>query len=782
MSFHWPWTLRSIRASVAIATGVICLAFAGESGIAAEYAEIVLPFPQSRPYSAKYDAIENLVKIEILKTSSTELQALEHYDEEMVRRVLVKDRGSDGVEVLIKLKSRDIVATVNDFDEPFRIVIELFRRGYTPGRSAEALPTTVTAPVAQARTPAGPTGIANLPATPATTDHVAQRRIFQTAPKKFENAADLCAQLKQAKPGLAPSWGGLADPVYRLDNLPAKPKYAEEIPLDVCQRSMASTRGLSDLAAALYADGQELRAMFVYQQLLFHDPLAIERDAGNLWRMAEIHLGQGNLSLAGGYYDAIAKRFPGTPEHSLALLRLIDLQAIEAMAAGESDILTKVSPALSALDVASTTPDYRAGKVLRTAYWRGLPSNSPVQGEDAKTAIAIPALDEMDVRELESTFSKLTHPRTRFLTASMLLAARLDPRREWNADTGNFAANYFRDYKTAAFDPMRSELLVRLRTRIDQMIQKLSMDGRHVDVVQTFELLPKPLQSVRKNPKTAWALGESYRSIGQPQPAVAFYQTAAAEGSGIDRFKAQFWLSQTASEATDLLTRMKAGQTKISPFQRAMVDADRSMAATLAGLKPSEREQLYAAFRQPIEASLTSGAKLRTPPKLILSSWKDHHAARQSTSAGGSGADLKNEFSPSAASATLISNLAARFATLGMDKERRDALGLLRDMKPAQFGDDKEARKAWMDQLLLLAEEYRKDNEYLEAGRTFGLVASESENWEGRAETLYKAGLLLYRAGRKDEAVVALEKAKADGNNLFYANLATERLTQIQKK
>jgi hypothetical protein len=87
-----------------------------------------------------------------------------------------------------------------------------------------------------------------------------------------------------------------------------------------------------------------------------------------------------------------------------------------------------------------------------------------------------------------------------------------------------------------------------------------------------------------------------------------------------------------------------------------------------------------------------------------------------------------------------------------------------------------------MDQLLLLAEEYRKDNEYLEAGRTFGLVASESENWEGRAETLYKAGLLLYRAGRKDEAVVALEKAKADGNNLFYANLATERLTQIQKK
>jgi tetratricopeptide (TPR) repeat protein len=129
-----------------------------------------------------------------------------------------------------------------------------------------------------------------------------------------------------------------------------------------------------------------------------------------------------------------------------------------------------------------------------------------------------------------------------------------------------------------------------------------------------------------------------------------------------------------------------------------------------------------------------------------------------------------------------MSDLAARFQLLGLSGERRQALGLLKEMKPSQFGDDKAARKAWMDQLLSLAEEYRKDNEYLESGRIFSLVASESESWDGRAETLYKAGLLLYRAGRKDEAVAALEKAKADGNNLFYANLASERLNQIQKK
>lgn len=765
-SRSWILHVKTLRfasqALASVAAMMLCLQSA--PAIAADYSEIVLPFPDTRPYTAKYDAVENTVRIEILKTSSTELQALERYDEDLIRRLLVKDRGADGVEIMMKLKSRDVVATVNDFEEPFRLVVAIFKRGYTPARTPDGLPVTghdLKPALAQ-----------NAPAAKPT-EPASQRRIFQPAPKKFENAADLCSQLKQAKPGRAASWDRLSDPVYRFDSLTAKSKYASEIPVEECAKAMASTKGLSDLAADLFANGEELRSMSVYQQLLFHDPLAIERDPASLWRMAEIHLGQGNLSLAGGYYDTITKRFPGTPFHSLAAMRLIDVHAAEAAIAGETEILPKVAPSLAALDVATASPDYRAGKVLRTSFWRNA---------SAKTKSPIPELDEMEVRDLESAFPSLTHPRTRFLTASLLLAARLDSRRNWTVDAGNFAANYFRDYKTAEFDPMRAELLTRLRLRLDGLLQEQSLAGRHVEAVQTFELLPRPLQSVRKNPKTAWALGESYRSIGQPQAAVDFYDSAAKEGTGVDRFKAQFWLAQTASESVELLTRIKSGQTKISPFTRHMIEADRAMAATLAGLKPTEREQLYATFRQPLESSLGLAAKLRTPAKLILSSWKDNFSARQTTSTGPATPDLKNEFAPSAASAKLISSLAARFSVLGMEKERRAALDMLREMKPSQFGDDKAARKAWMDQLLELGEEYRKDNEYLDAGRIFSLVAAESENWEGRAETLYKAGLLLYRAGRKDEAVAALEKAKADGNNLFYANLATERLTQIQKK
>ena len=71
-------------------------------------------------------------------------------------------------------------------------------------------------------------------------------------------------------------------------------------------------------------------------------------------------------------------------------------------------------------------------------------------------------------------------------------------------------------------------------------------------------------------------------------------------------------------------------------------------------------------------------------------------------------------------------------------------------------------------------------NQNLEAGRIYSLVGKESQNWEGRAEALYKGGLLLYKAGRREEAIDAFTKASNDGNNLFYANLARERLGQIQ--
>jgi tetratricopeptide (TPR) repeat protein len=94
---------------------------------------------------------------------------------------------------------------------------------------------------------------------------------------------------------------------------------------------------------------------------------------------------------------------------------------------------------------------------------------------------------------------------------------------------------------------------------------------------------------------------------------------------------------------------------------------------------------------------------------------------------------------------------------------------------------DKDALRVWTDELTQLAEEFRRSNDYLEAGRLYALTGSENNQWEGRAEALYKGGLLLYRSGRRDEAVAAFQKAADDGNNLLYAALAKKRLEQIQR-
>jgi hypothetical protein len=53
------------------------------------------------------------------------------------------------------------------------------------------------------------------------------------------------------------------------------------------------------------------------------------------------------------------------------------------------------------------------------------------------------------------------------------------------------------------------------------------------------------------------------------------------------------------------------------------------------------------------------------------------------------------------------------------------------------------AEDLWAKELMSLAETYRKNNQFLEAGKIYTLTGNESQSWEGRAEALYKGGLLL---------------------------------------
>jgi tetratricopeptide (TPR) repeat protein len=206
------------------------------------------------------------------------------------------------------------------------------------------------------------------------------------------------------------------------------------------------------------------------------------------------------------------------------------------------------------------------------------------------------------------------------------------------------------------------------------------------------------------------------------------------------------------------------------------------MTRTWAKLSEADRNLIATSYKDHFEKSVTSGAKLRLPAKIVLDNWVSKLATKVSATPPSVATpdNLDKSYSPTSSSVFLLTDLGKLFGNLGMKKEKQDALLLLSRMKPSQFGDDQAAKNIWANQLAALAEEYRKSNQYLDAGKLFGVVGEHSENWENRAESLYKSGLLLYRAGRKQEAINSFQKAADDGNNVFYANLAKERLNQIQ--
>ena len=158
------------------------------------------------------------------------------------------------------------------------------------------------------------------------------------------------------------------------------------------------------------------------------------------------------------------------------------------------------------------------------------------------------------------------------------------------------------------------------------------------------------------------------------------------------------------------------------------------------------------------------------------------NSPKMNATSGTAATDWLGNFSPSGATVRLLDDLGRKFAELGMTSERRQSMELMKFLKPSQFEQDKEAAKIWDSELLSLAEEHRKADEFLQAGELFTLVGDSTLQSEKRAESLYKGGLLLFRAGKKQDAISALEKAKNDTTNLFYSKLATERLDQINTK
>ncbi|MEI6397187.1 MAG: tetratricopeptide repeat protein [Pseudomonadota bacterium] len=753
----------------------------------AGFSEIILPFPGERPFNYEWLKTENTLVLHFPKSSPSELDAINNYDEKLVRRVLVKDLGPEGSDVRLVLRDRNVRAVVTSFKDPFRVSINLFDKNYSETKDPESgLPVTTLGGVGSGESnqagellqPSSNEGLAGKTSAQTAENSHGKRRLLQALPEEVNSPNDLKVALSKIEPGIGKAWSSYPPYIYRMQLAPYEGREAptgELSPLQI--KAVSTSSAMADYAAKLFDFGHEGRALMAYQHVLQREPGVFERDALHLWKFAETHLGQGNLTLAQGYYQTLIEKHPDHIMARFARLRKIDIQALKAIESDDREKIARLSKEMSAIPTRDNA-ELQAMIAIRNTWW----ADSKL---DQKSRDRLPACGE----EAELTLSKLAprieSPKTAYLASAIIAHRMTNDDTPWQNNYAKWLANFFNRYKGSPMAADRGQLTDAAKARITKQFSDLFGAGKLADVVALYEQLPSEMKSIAKDPTTAWQIAESYRSLAQQDRAITHYATAAKANGSLDRFKASFWLASTATKRIGELKTSSGDQSRIRALEADTKHADVTMSDIWNKLKGDEKAIVITALGSAMQDLVGSDAKLRTPPRIILERYKTALTTNppNMTGANGTGGpSWTGNFSPSASTVRLLDDLGRKFAELGLTSERRQAIELMKFLKPSQFEQDKEASKLWASELTNLAEEHRKADEFLEAGELYTLVGDSTALTETRAESLYKGGLLLFRAGKKQDAIKALEKAKGDTTNLFYSKLATERLNQIETK
>lgn len=760
-----------------------CLLSLPLEAAANRFSQLTLGF--NNPKAFRYYSIksENAVVLEIQGVSPVEINGLDNYDEDHLRRVQVKDLGGQGSEVKLILKNRQIRATVSSFDEPFRIVVDLYNQDFREPRDQVTgmplalgdRPTSVTSP--SDLEDSQPEAHNRAPAAPAAPSE-GKRMLMQPTPTQFHQPEDLVAAMNAAPAGVGTYWREYPFYIYRLqtavfESTKGNPDFVKQN----AARALTSAESMADYAGQLFNFGHEQRALLAYQQVLHKDPSVFDNNALHLWRFAESHLGQGNLTLADGYFQSLTEKHRGNPLVPFAQMRRLDIQAIRGIQQNGPGDLSALVNGINSISP-KNGQELQAHLAVRTAYWRAHDAPTTQALKDNRSTLI--DLDDQSRINLQNSINGVESDRTAFVGSSLLLNQMLQPGTQWTSATGTFAAGYFKRFSGPATEPFRTQLSDKLKVHLTGHFEQLLGNANFARIVSDYEALPISLQSIQKTPTVAWAVAEAYRQTNQHLKAVTHYETAAqGMTTDADRFKANFWLASSASKVLQA-NRAQRGSSSPIPTQAKLRKADGEMERAWKNLDEAKKTEVYAAMRTHLEKSLEDTTLLRTPATIILDRWSQKLTTETSL-ASSSTPEAEPMVSASSNSVKLLNRLANRFTALGMNKEKQSTIALMQYLKPASFGDDAAARKLWANQLNGLANEYREANRFLEAGKIYALAGSESADWEDRAESLYKGGLLLFRAGRKQEAIDAFRKAAEDVNNQFYANLAKERLSQLEQ-
>ena len=772
------------------------------------YSQIIINLESKRPYDYYYSDSDNAVVLKINRTTPEELEALYNYDERLVRRLLLKANADQSTEVRFILKNQNVRATIYSLEEPFRIAIDLFDKNFREARDAKT-----GLPILSTNDSSGETNLSQeqsfssglerqeqehyqpgvllssdgneLEPTEQTQDSIplenqsppAQRRLLQPSTNSFTDPEDMLSEVKNVDGGIGTFWKTYPIFIYRIQTETYKTGKSYESWLkENASSSGNSAQALADYAGQLFDFGHESRALLIYQKILHEHPVLFDKSAEALWKLAEIHLGQGNLTLADGYYVSLIEKHPAHPLAQFAKMRRVDVQILQQLDKHGGFPNTELLTSLERINT-ETLPELKAQVALRFAFLN--------QKTDPKVTMKnrdlLPTIGIEDMMKLEDASAVTESPRTSFLVSTIRLANYLRQSNSWQPELAKFAANYFETFKGKAAEPYRSNLLTETKKVLLKSLEQLQKEGQLLSAVKLYESIPRSLDQVKSSPSTSWAMAESYRNLQMPEKASPLY-FAAAKGMepGPNKFRSLFWRLETLKDQLDLMRAASKTEANQSRTLNEIQTTDRLLQQSWRDLNTSEQQKLAVEKYPKLLASLRSDVLTTIHPDILLWAWTESLSS-QSTDTENEIEGWKSQYSSDKKAVNTLSSLATRFEKLGDKSKANKARGLLRFIQPKQLEGDKQANNLWAKELTDLAETYRQNNQYLEAGRLYALTGSESENWEGRAEALYKGGLLLFRSGRREEAIEAFNKAAGDGNNLLYAELAKKRLEQLQE-
>ena len=766
------------------------------------FGELVLSFNEKKGFHFEENKIENKLILHLKNTFHRDLTSINNYNETVIKRILVRDLGSEGCVLEITLKDRKLKATVDELKEPYRIVVNIFDYDYKQQRDPENgiqilngnqhlntlphenYPEKLNLKKSQFDVESYKKGspdsyhlkVSNRQSyelkSPNIENSRSKRRLLQPTPDTIEDSRELSLQMKETPDGRGDAWRLYPPYLYPIKTAVfIGRKDPAGWQKKIGQLSMSAAQSMAEYAFKMYTFGHEKKALVGYQKVLHQEPSIYEEDVLHLWAFAESHLGQGNLQLADGYFQSLISRFPESPLSKYAYIRRLDIKSIRLIDRKKMDKLASLANQLSKLDTLRNA-ELRGQKAIRLAYW-----TKPFPKDLSQE---IPYASPSILSRMENVFEHLESRKTAFLIASILLKNGLQREEKWRKKTALLASSYFKLYEDDKKNFFKNELVVLYKQRISEILVNFHKQSQFKKTIEILNSLPKSLKkSITSEKNVSWSIAESYRKINNLELSIEYYKKfIGLENAGVRKFKASFWYAVLTSR---IVKSPDNSENSINKLKDEIKQSDKLIGRVWDKLGDDEKNEIRLSFKSSIEKLLDEDILLVNPTKIALSSWIIALEEKEKIDKIQEKNSWITAYPPSSSTVKILSKIIEKFRKIGLSNERKVATRLLQKISPEEIKDDREAHDLWKNHLIDFAEELRKKNEYLEAGRLYTYTAEKSIDSSDRAEGLYKGGLLLYRSGRREEAIESLTKASQDGDNIFYANLAKERLIQLNR-